>query len=177
MRRKNDFYPTPEAAVKALLATDVGQLIRGTILEPCVGAGDLLPSLRQRASVLKTADIDPAHSPDLVADAKTLKFDADWVVTNPPFNQAEAIVQNCVNQARVGVAMLLRVTFLEPTVFRGQFLQAAPPSKIIHLPRISFTRDGNTDSVHTAWIVWTTDPFISKEPNEWVTRDQFRALS
>lgn len=174
MRRKNDFYPTPEAAVIALLQSDVGALIRGQIMEPCVGDGALLPRLRDRATDIQTADIDPAHNPQYLADAKTLKFSANWVVTNPPFNQALPILKNCLNQADTGVAMLLRVTFLEPTLDRGPFWQKHPPAKILHLPRISFTGDGNNDSAHAAWFVWTVEPFKTDRPSEWVTREQFR---
>ena len=36
----------------------------------------------------------------------------DWVITNPPFNLAEAFIRRGLEVATVGVAMLVRTTFL-----------------------------------------------------------------
>jgi len=55
------------------------------------------------------------------------------------------------------VAMLLRLSFLEPTAKvnpRGPWLAECPPSRLIVLPRCSYTGDGRTDSVTTAWMIW-----------------------
>lgn len=56
--------------------------------------------------------------------------------------------------AIVGVAMLLRLSYLEPTKDRGHWLNDHPPTQMIVLPRISFTGDGKTDSVTCAWMIW-----------------------
>src|SRR5258705_309035 len=60
---------------------------------------------------------DPRHTALMHADA-TAKvfwdFRIDWVITNPPFNLAQPMLEHAVRKARVGVAFLLRKTFLEP---------------------------------------------------------------
>jgi hypothetical protein len=50
--------------------------------------------------------------------------------------------------------MFLRLSYLEPVRNRGAWLAAHPPTGLIVLPRISFTGDGQTDTVTCAWMVW-----------------------
>jgi hypothetical protein len=90
----------------------------------------------------------------------------DWVITNPPYALSTgAKASDFVRQAFAFapcVAMLLRLSWLEPCPDRADILQRRPPQQIIILPRISFTgphgRRG-TDSVTSAWFVW--DPFAA----------------
>lgn len=147
-RRPRDAYYTPEAATLALL-THV-PFISGTILEPCAGEGHIVRPLEAMdAGFVIASDITTGN------DARTWwpETHIDWVVTNPPFNQAFEIVQNAHNHCD-NLAMLLRLSWLEPTHKRGEWLQRNPPNQIIVLPRISFTGDGKTDSVTCAWMVW-----------------------
>jgi hypothetical protein len=160
LRRANDFYPTPSWAEREL---DRRVPIVGAVAEPCVGAGDLI---RHRTDVAWTNDIDDAKPATHHMDARSpnawaLFPPCDWVITNPPFNHALAILDSALDRARVGVAFLLRLSFLEPTTGtarhagRADWLAAHPPCRLIVLPRISFTGDGNTDSVTCAWMVWS----------------------
>ena len=155
-RRAFDFYPTPEWATRVLLK-HVG--VFGTIYEPCVGAGDIARVIdaAQLTHYLVTNDIDASRAATMHHDARTREAwqkPCDWVVSNPPFSDAMAITRLAHEHAKWGVAMLLRLSFLEPTEDRGQWLADHPPSKLIVMPRISFTGDGKTDSVTTAWLVW-----------------------
>ena len=81
-------------------------------------------------------------------------FDIGWTITNPLFNLASQIVPKAYAASSVGVAFLLRLSYLEPCVDRGNWLAQHPPNKLIIMPRISFTGDGKTDSATTAWFVW-----------------------
>lgn len=69
--------------------------------------------------------------------------------------------------------MMLRLSFREPTSKgfprkvlrdgrivgasspRGPWLAEHPPSRLLTLPRYSFTGDGHSDSVTTEWVIWT----------------------
>lgn len=158
MRRKNDFYPTPEFATETLLRHVP---IAGTIFEPCVGDHAIARILERRGKVI-TNDIDPSHDSWFQLDAAAPKswtdhfhsLRSDWVVTNPPFNQAAHIVPLAYEHAREGAAMLLRLSYLEPVENRGTWLNEHPPTILIVLPRISFTGDGKTDNVTCAWMIW-----------------------
>ena len=81
------------------------------------------------------------------------QWNFNWVVSNPPFNQAFEILQRAF-ETEANIAFLLRLSFLEPTFQRQEFLAKHPPTKLIVLPRFSFTADGKTDSVTCAWMIW-----------------------
>ena len=152
--RNLDFYPTPTWAIEILL-TKV-PIRHCSVLEPCAGNGALLQPLRNVGCRLTVSDIDPTLGwPTFDAqndDAYLCK--PDWVVTNPPFSSAFKIIQKSHEHAKYGIAMLLRLSFLEPTYTRGPWLSNNPPSGIIVLPRISFSGDGKTDNVTCAWMFW-----------------------
>lgn len=162
MRRKNDFYPTPDWATKELLKYVE---IRGNVLECCAGDGAIADALGSQGSPVEGVwrnDID-SHWADLdfAADASDPRSwdsfharDFDWTITNPPFNQAAQIVPLAYAHSVVGIAMLLRLSYLEPVEDRGAWLNQHPPTDLIILPRISFTGNGKTDSVTCAWMAW-----------------------
>jgi hypothetical protein len=163
-----DFYETPAYMTRALLA-HVPE-IRGTILEPC--AGDLsIARILSAEGGLKvfTNDIDPNRPADHHANAADPDFATlmapfvDWVVSNPPYEMplCTHIVQNMIRTARVGVAMMLRLSFKEPTSKvnpRGPFLELHPITRELVMPRHSFTGNGKSDSVTTAWMIWSKVP-------------------
>lgn len=159
-RRKNDFYPTPGWATEVLMENlpDEIRADKSTVIyEPCSGKGDISNILKQKYSIVLTNDIDPDMPSDGHLDAtqdKAWTLRVDWTITNPPFNQAYQIITKAVRNSRCGVAALLRLSFLEPTLERGPWLAQNPPDKLIVMPRISFTGDGKTDSVTTAWMIW-----------------------
>jgi hypothetical protein len=85
-----------------------------------------------------------------------------WIVTNPPFNLALEIVQHALSLSP-RVAILVRLSFLEPTRQRAPFLSRRPPDRVIITPRMRFPRGDElpqrgTDSVTTAWLVWGVAP-------------------
>lgn len=158
MRREHDFYPTPANATRELLKRIN---IVSPVLEPCVGRGDMADVLRTdpRVGLVFTNDLDRTHLADWHDDATWEGFwrtlpPIEYVVTNPPFSKADQILPLAWKYARVGVAMLLRISYLEPCEGRGAWLAEHPPSKLIVLPRISFTGDGDTDMATCAWFVW-----------------------
>jgi hypothetical protein len=153
-----DFYETPIWQTH-VLAKHVD--IRGFCIEPCVGNGKILEALP--AGDLRswcTNDIDHRRTADTHGDATTkMPWDYsvmfDWTVSNPPFNGAAEILTHALAHSRVGVALLLRLSFLEPTAKRGKLLAEHPPSLVIVLPRTRYNPDSDSvDTVTTAWMVW-----------------------
>ena len=152
-----DFYPTPSLLTKVLLDN---YLIKGEVLEPCAGNGDMAAVLE------KSPFIETVISTD-VKDGK--RFDAtspeywqqngrvSWVVTNPPFKCATEILSLALKNSNVGVAFLLRLTYLEPCLKRARLLQEYSDNlvKIIPVsPRPKFREGNKTDSTTVAWFVW-----------------------
>lgn len=160
MRRENDAYFTPASATEQL----VGRLrLTGVVCEPCVGEHAIAEVVKREAITrLITNDLDRKRAADFHEDAAHFVFwrqleaagGVDWVVTNPPFLVAVEILKYAHAHARKGVALLLRLSILEPCDDRGEWLQEHPPTRQIVLPRISFTGDGATDSVTCGWFVW-----------------------
>lgn len=114
--------------------------------------------LRAAGIEVITNDINPSSDAEFHSDAaygpSWRQWAPKWVVTNPPFVKARDIFEHAHANATDGVALLLRLSFLEPTDDRGELLWRLPPDELIVLPRISFTGDGNTDSVTCAWMIW-----------------------
>lgn len=146
MRRHLDKYYTPKWAVEELLRH---VKIEGRVFEPCAGTGQI-------ASMFKdciTNDITNGYDATQKQVWELVNDMCQWTVTNPPFNQAQKILERAL-ETNMKIAFLLRLSFLEPTLSRRKLLSKYPPSKIIVLPRISFTEDGRTDSVTCAWMIW-----------------------
>jgi len=172
MRRDHDFYETPAWQTRVLLRhqPDVG----GVVLDPCVGAGSIADVLRRPGVTIRTNDWDRVHTADHHLDASSADLytavgPVDWVITNPPYTMPLCLdlVARAVREARVGVAMLLRISFREPTRHRhprGPWLAAHPISRVITLPRYSYTQDGRTDAVTTEWCLWLRRPLTAQEP-------------
>lgn len=161
-RRKLDAYYTPEDATVALINNSGILFTDKTLFECCDGDGGISKVLRRiEGCEIITNDINKSKPTTYHLDvAKTnaweeyISITPDWVITNPPFNSALPILKNAYSNSCCGVILLLRLSFLEPTYERGDWLEQHPPDQVIVLPRISFTGDGKTDSVTVAWMIW-----------------------
>lgn len=157
-RRKLDAYYTPKWAAEELL-NHIKFEPMDVILEPCSGDNVITDVLFEDGSAwVVNNDIDESKIAEWNLDATEAELydftEPDWVITNPPFSKALEIVSLAKARATSGVAMLLRLSFLEPTYSRQTWLVDNPPNKLIVLPRISFTGDGKTDSVTCGWLIW-----------------------
>lgn len=172
-RDELDRYYTPAGMTRGLLSRVP---ISGRVLECCAGDGSIAKLLWENPNVSEviTNDIDPAQQCNWHLDATTFQvFDEvqpDWVVTNPPYDSKllPEIVKNALESARIGVAMLVRLSFLEPTMERDAWLPDNEPDLIIVTPRFSFTRNNKTDSVTTQWVVWYNT--LSPPGSSWQTQ-------
>lgn len=182
-RRPLDRYDTAPWQVRALLAhvPEIG----GRIVEPCSGDNSIVNVLHEqlgatphregRIDSIITNDIDPETPAGMHMDATGRAFwelvgpRCDWVVSNTPYKMPDCleIVRHAVEHAQKGVALMLRLTFAEPTDTRyprGPWLEANPYQRQLVLPRYSFTGDGNSDSVTTAWFLWAKKGRLSGKP-------------
>lgn len=159
-RREADAYYTPEDAAEIMCDR---VLLPGNILEPCSGDLAIVNVLKRLLlGPVVTNDLRPSCPADYHMDACDPAFwrlltgfgHIDCVVTNPPFVVAPEIIRLALRHARRRVAMFLRLSILEPCADRIDWLTETPPTRQIVLPRISFTGDGDTDSVTCAWYIW-----------------------
>ena len=168
-RQPLDRYDSPEWMPDVLFYELPGFPSDTTFLECCKGGGSISKTILEHGYEVITADIDPSAEPDFVLDmTKPDSWDAlphfDYVITNPPFCDADAIVGMAIPRAK-GVMMLLRKTWDEPTVIRYELLEKHPWTNKICLPRYKFARSkdpstglrtGNwqTDSTPIDWFMW-----------------------
>lgn len=164
-----DFYPTPGWMTRSLVH-HMPAIYSASVLECASGDDAITEVLRDEFSchVIITNDIDKRHKAQMHFDAtdellwKCLYNAGDgpeWVITNPPFNVAFKMLQHAVAHATIGVAFLLRKTFLKPTEERGEWLAAHPPTRIIGLPRHKFRAGSDSsDSVSCDWMIWERHP-------------------
>jgi hypothetical protein len=204
-RHNNDAYYTHAGLVKTLLDNVP---ICGDVCEPCAGEGHIAYQLLNVPLDVVSADIDPnagyamyegedMTSPDtwkkILWDLDKTGF--DWTVTNPPYRQPDCqkIIENAWEHSKIGVAMLLRLTYLEPCALsakdganwlarypdrplgdafdgRAPFLKSAPLSHLLVFnPRPQFRTDTKgTDNTTVAWFVWQ---------KEWADNTQIKFIT
>ena len=168
MRIENDQYFTPREAVYPLLKT-LNLFVDDLVFEPCAGDGNIVQCLQDDGhdELLMTGDIDRNlrglsfrgfDATDRRQWEDAWQINPDWVITNPPYKQPDCdrIIQNAWAFAEKGIAMLLRLTYLEPCQNRANFLKLAPLSNLIVLnPRPQFIPGKkSTDASTVAWFVW-----------------------
>lgn len=120
-----DYFPTPPWAARAggALITGLDPAAR-TCWEPACGEGHMAWGLEDYFKIVRTSDIFDysATNPDQGSVRDFLRGDVhvlpglssvDWVVSNPPFKDGEAFIRQAWAIATRGVAMLLRLQFIE----------------------------------------------------------------
>lgn len=161
--RTLDYFPTPPWAARA-----GGELIRfldpeaRTIWEPACGQGHMASALAEAFEVHAT-DIHPwgyGGTLDFFAhEADDPCFAADWIVSNPPFKAAPDFIRLALQRARRGVAMLLRLQFLEGTK-RHRLMHGPAPITVVapfaeRVPMMLGRWEPNASSATAyAWFLW-----------------------
>lgn len=170
-RDELDRYFTPEPLVSVLAARGVCferdglEHVGSRVLEPCAGrALSIAGALERWGHEVTTADVDLGAPVDMHVDATEYDFEAvRSVVSNPPFSVAAEVIRNVLPRTR-WVAMLLRLSFLEPVPGRVDLLKRGP-AQVLALPRVSFYRGkSKKDSVTCAWMVWQGDLHPDQAP-------------
>ena len=178
-RIDNDFYETPKKLTLSLLKHC--PFIEGKVVEPCAGNSKISNCLIEEGYEVKATDIIQGVSYDATKLDywKLIADNPDWTITNPPFNQASEILKYALDFSQLGVAMLLRLTFLEPCKSRAELLKFYADNLVAIIPvnpRPKFRKDTKgSDSATVAWFVWRKDwswkkldincPFIFE--NQW----------
>ena len=192
-RVEHDHYPTPEWMTGQLLKF---AMITGHVMEPCCGKDQAIADVLRTGSHIYSVATNDLHygGPGYRWDSfGTTSYDAadsstahllygtedegpvsqyEWIVTNPPFNQAQEILRLAHKHALVGVAMLLRVTADEMTMTdpdRYNWWADNPESLVIKMPRYSFARSSKSgnwavDSAYCQWFVWRKDSYVYPQP-------------
>lgn len=151
-----DYFPTPEWATYALIANE---RFEGTIWEPACGDGAMSRVLETTGLPVRSTDLFDRGYGDAGVDFLKAECAADNIVTNPPYNSAEAFVRAGLLQAGRKLALLLRLAFVEGANRQRTIFSKAPPTRIwVFSERITFYPAGavqkGSGTTAYAWFVW-----------------------
>jgi hypothetical protein len=164
-----DFFPTPPWATRALVECVLGDALDGAeVWEPACGEGHMAEVLTEYAQHVFASDVHDYGRQDAVGSFVgegldvvrwTEPHDPDWIITNPPFNLAVEFAERALQEARRGVALLVRTAWLEggerytrlfskqEPVYVAQFCERVPMVKGRWEP------DATTATAY-CWVVW-----------------------
>lgn len=156
-RKDADFYPTPPDCTEALLATWAAP---HHIWEPSCGDGAISRILKARGHDVTSTDLHArgyGHAGiDFLSTKRPRHFDG--IVTNPPFNLAEAFIRRS-RTFGVPFAMLLKATYWHAKTRRRLFEETGPAAVFAMLWRPNFVPErGNAPTMDVIWTVWSAKP-------------------
>jgi hypothetical protein len=160
-----DYFPTPPCATRALVELVFDHLkvdVRSAkAREPACGEGHIAEVLAEYFAEVSASDIFDYGYGEVsdFLDEHTSET-ADWFITNPPFgDKAEAFFQRMMELARVGVALFVRLQWLEGEGRYERIFAGNPPTCIaffaerIALHKGRWEPQGGTATAYV-WLVW-----------------------
>lgn len=189
-----DYFPTPPWATRALLEVVLPQvadfaLTKQFVWEPACGAGHIADVLCEQFRLVLATDIhDYGYGSDVLdflGPKATVDFTGeryvDWIITNPPFgDKTEAFVLRALDLAQIGVAMFVRLQWLESVGRYEAVFRDHPPTLLaffaerVNLCKGRWDPDGTTATAYI-WLVWVK----GREPLApfWIPPGQRQALT
>ncbi len=151
-----DFFPTPAWATHALVENE---RFEGTIWECACGDGAMARVLEEAGYKVRATDLYGRGHGETGVDFLKSTRKVDNIVTNPPYNVAEAFVAQGLKLARNKFALLLRLAFLEGANRANTIFLKHPPARVwIFSERITFYMKGaeraGSGTTAYAWFVW-----------------------
>jgi hypothetical protein len=159
-----DDFPTPPWATRALIEHVIKP--RGRVWEPACGRCYMSKPLKEHFgsdNVFSTDIIDyGSKHQDGVLDflrPRVSVSNANWMITNPPFKNAEWFVKQALGIGIPNVAVLVRTQFLEGIGRFGNLWSWKPPSIVAQFAERVPMVQGRVDQEATTataycWIVW-----------------------
>ncbi len=148
--RPNEFYPTPDPVVDALLS----QLVLrpgDKFLEPCRGEGAIFNKISLPAEQKHWAELTQG------IDYLATDFDQmDVIITNPPFSLTCEFLRKSLSELATDgtLVYLQRVNFLGSQVRVPFWAEIGFPNKTpVIVPRPRFV-GGGSDSCEYCWFIW-----------------------
>ena len=171
-----DNYPTPEWAIKRFLEawSGIGE-IGNRWLEPAVGDGVITETvdkyvkgiewttcdIRDTSPSLRRLGLDDHHTGDffrLPEFQPGARPKWDCAILNPPFRLTMEFIVRCLALDQVVPVMQL-MSYMGTEDRNAWFVDHMPDLYVIP-NRVSYTGDGKTDSVESAWHVWGPHPHV-----------------
>ncbi len=151
-----DFFPTPAWATHALIDNEG---FEGDIWECACGDGVMAQVLATTGNQVRATDLHARGFGESGIDFLAATTQTDNIVTNPPYNLAEAFVAQGLKLVRRKFALLLRLAFLEGANRANTIFLERPPARVwVFSERITFYMKGaeraGSGTTAYAWFVW-----------------------
>lgn len=172
-----DYFPTPPWATRALCEFLSNQypLNLLTAWEPACGEGDMAKPLAEYFEYVAASDVHDygfGAVEDFLIDWPVLSGESrretpDFIISNPPFRLAEEFIQLGRDRSKIGVAMLLRTSFLEGQTRHADLFSKSPPTYILQFAeRVPMFKgrldpEGSTATSY-CWIIFEQGNFITE---------------
>lgn len=150
-RNASDYYPTPPEVTQALL--NFLDLPKGTsIWEPACGEGHMVDVMQNNG--LQVVGTDLWMGVDFLN--AELPEEVSWIITNPPFSQAEQFIRKCAQHGRP-FALLLKSQYWHAAKRVSLFFDITPAFVLPLTWRPDFLfkkRGAGSPLMDVAWCVW-----------------------
>lgn len=175
-----DDFPTPPWATRALLHyvlkdTDFPPKKDHSVWEPAANRGAMVKPLKEFFDQVIGTDVHDYGAGFEIGDFLFPGFEVEpqphWIISNPPFRLAEQFILKARQEARCGVAMLVRTQFLE-SVGRYERLFRHDPPLIVgifteRVPMVKGRLDGEASTATSyCWLAWVNG--IEAQPPVWI---------
>jgi hypothetical protein len=172
-----DFFPTPPWATRALIEHVLPRLdvvpAEYSAWEPACGEGHIAEVLAEYFPKVGASDIHDygyGAAYDFLCDDGWRRH--DWIITNPPFgDKTEAFVLKALREAAYGVAMFVRLQWLETVGRYETIFRKHPPTMIaffaerVPLCKGRWNPAGDTATAYV-WLVWSR--YHAPQPPFWI---------
>lgn len=181
-----DDFPTPPWATRALIEHvlmpyfhDPNLIAHMRAWDPACNRGFMARPLAEYFGDVRASDIfDYGYAGQgLTADFLEISGlhdfgqDIDWIITNPPFRQAEKFIMSAWGRRCRGYAMLMRTSFMEGTGRHDRLFSRRPPNIVAQFSERVVMHKGKIVNPNVPMPVW------SKKLNKWVFRKPTTATS
>jgi hypothetical protein len=158
-RRAADFYPTPPdctmALVQYLASRDV-MALDDVVWEPACGDGAISRVIEGMGYQVFSTDLHDRGYGEGGRDFLMEPFPTgvDWIITNPPFNMAEAFIERSASFG-IPFAMLLKATYWHAAARLDLFRRTGPALVLPMTWRPVFAPEqGTSGTMDFIWTVW-----------------------
>lgn len=152
-RPETDFYPTPPEVTQALLKFLA--LPSKRIWEPACGKQHLSNELKKAGHQVFETDIQTGI--DFLKQDHS--YEAQWIITNPPFIIAEEFIRHCRKLNVEGFALLLKSQYWHSSK-RFKLFEEIPPTYVLPLtwrPDFLFGAKSSSPTMEVLWTIWNQE--------------------
>jgi hypothetical protein len=159
LREKDDFYPTPPEATRALLLVET---FEGEIWEPACGDGAISKELEAAGHQVRSSDlVDRGYGTAGIDFLMEWQSHTDNVITNPPYKLAEEFAYKALQFSKRKIAFLCKLSWLEGRRRRRLF-ESSPLARVwvfanrirLQRGRLPTAADTGSGMFGFAWYVW-----------------------